>query len=555
MKVLSLLAAITAAAALQPYSANAQEKACKAENGVLYNPQKLFDPEYECYPAQPTDCPDAGTVCANHALVKLANYEGDGKTPNDYQDLIYSPHRGLWGQAYGSVDPAFKTPPAQNTNQAFDLVTSFVTRHPVNFDDVNYGAFLRGRLVELDITVSGDDVPGRAQDVLVDHYVTTANTVQGDLNTYLASMSRQAIAASNAKLENRDFSASPMALSETPVASVTRKAIVDSADPRFGLIAYHDIKTRRGDIQCQTSMIAKGTPQYERYHCQFNEPDVAEQEQFNAQIRSADEMYSAKGGKNVVIKTTATFSEMLASIMIYYRVSHEGGLEIMKRYMWQPHPKGAGGAGAYVQYIHEWLVSVPRSVQAWEMNIYYTEDATNLPFCVTRYTGPGQEHPLGHVETKRVRSVTDKAGCRYGPYYNMLDYLRQNTGNPKYFGFPPEVLAEGPISGNRANLWLLDTASAAGTSDREYRWQILGSDAKYNMSDPIRYLAYPYVAYQILNADRLDTVKQAIDGGMYQKWGQNGPVTPALAPTAVVRNMAITDADRMAADARFEEDQ
>lgn len=321
MKVLSLLAAMIAAAALQPYSAHAQDKACRAENGVRYSPQKIFDPEYECYPQLPTECPEPASVCANHALVKLANYDGEGKAPNDYQDLIYSPHRGLWGQAYGSVDAAFKTPPAQNTNDAFALVTSFATQHPVNFDDVNYGAFLRGRLVELDITVSGGNGRGTEQDVLVDHYVTTANTVQGNLNHYLASMSREAVARSTANLEKRDFSSSRMTLGETPVRFVTREAIVDRQNPQFGLIAYHDIKTRRGDIQCQTSNLKPGTPEYERHHCKFNEPATADHEQIIAQIRSAEEMYNAGGGKNVVVKTTARYAEMLSSIMVYYRVS------------------------------------------------------------------------------------------------------------------------------------------------------------------------------------------------------------------------------------------
>lgn len=229
----------------------------------------------------------------------------------------------------------------------------------------------------------------------------------------------------------------------------------------------------------------------------------------------------------------------------------------MKRYMWQPHPKGSGGVGSYVQYIHEWLVTVPRSIQAWEMNIYYTDDATNRPFCVTRYTGPDAKFPLGHVEIKPVQSVHDKVGCAYGPYYNMLDYVRQNTGNPKYFGFPPALLKEGPISGNRANLWLLDTSSAAGTSDREYRWQMLGSEPTYNMSDAVRYLSYPYVAYQILNADRLDVVQQVIGGRMYQRWGPNGPEArvPTRAASDTEADAVQRSAGRAAAEARHEDDR
>ncbi len=558
MKVFLYLVATVAAAILQAYAVQAQDKACVAENGVRYNPQKLFDDLHDCYPQRPEQCPKRQSVCANHALIKLANYEGHGKSSNDYQDLIYSPHRGLWGQTYGTADPSVSAAPAQNTNDAFGLVNSFVTKYPRNRGNVDYGAFLRGRIVELDMTVSGGDVMGGAPQVLVDHYITTANTVEGDINTYLSSMSSDAIAAADFRLERRDFSPSGMMLFETPVAQVTRKSIIDPEDPDLGLIAYHDIKARRGMIQCQTSALQKGAPAYERYRCRYNEPEVAEIQQLDAEIGSAAEMYKVGGGKNVVIKTTATFPKMLEHFGKYYGKPEAEALNIMKRYMWQPHPKGAGKTdferiGYNVQYIHDWLVSVPRSVQAWEMNIYYTADATNLPFCVTRYTGPTSAYPRGHVEVRLVASINDKNDCTHGPYYNMLDYLRQNTGNPKYFGFTSQLLVEGPISGNRANLWLLDTASAAGTSDREYRWMMLGSDKTYNMSDAVRYLSYPYVAYQILNADRMDVVKQVIDKRMYQEWGGFGPTSEkTFVAAAPVGQQTV---DRAVLEARLEQER
>ena len=562
MKILQYLAAAVAAAALQPYTAQAQDKACKAENGVAYNPQKIFDPENVCYPPRPDDCPAPKSVCANHALLKLANYEGEGKTEQDYQDLIYSPHRGLWGQTYGSTDPKFQEPAGQNTNDAFGLIKSF-SRLGKNAEGVDYGAFLRGRIVELDITVSGGDVPRGPSDhpqrVLVDHYITTDNTVEGDINTYLSALGDKEIAAANMRLEKRDFSPSPMKLAETQIDQVTKASIIDPARPELDLIAYHDIKTRRGAIQCDTSSLRADTPNYEKYHCKFSyDKSLIAQEQIKAEIRSADEMYEAGGRKNIVIKTTASYPEMLAGFGDYY--GKDEALKKMKRYMWQPHPKGAVGKpeaqiGAYVQYIHEWLVSVPRSVEAWEMNIYHARDTTNLPFCVVAYDPPNPQFPLGHVRIRQVDSIHDRDGCVFGPYENMLDYLRRNTGNPKYFGFSKAMLAEGPISGNRANLWLLDTASAAGTSDREYRWQIQGSDPTYNMSDAIRYLSYPYVAYQILNADRLDVVHQVMTKGMYQNWGGKGLLGPGASSAASPSSNALPNVDRIALEQRSKEER
>lgn len=506
MKRLFTSAVAIASALSLPFLATAETKACRAPNGVQYNPEEIFDPAYSmCYPTHRGECPLEGSVCENHALVKLANYDSP-----DGQDLIYSPHRGLWGQLYGSLDPEYTVAPGQNTDDAFRLITSFATKYSRNAQGRDYGAFLRGQIVELDMTTNGDDVqttPG----ILVDHYVTTANTIQGTLNDYLVTLDDQALGKDRSLLHRRDFSASTMTLSETPVGSVTQSAIVRQQG--FGLIAFHDIKSRRGDIQCQVFKIDPNDANYSKYNCRFNEPALAAEQELRAQILSVRAMREAGGGIHIVMKTTATYDDMLNAFMRIGKQTREQADFEMRRYMWQPHPKGKGGVQSYVQYIHDWLVNVPRSVEAWETNIYFAEDETNRAFCVQSYDPDVK--PYGKITTKYVSGGSD--GCIHGPYVNLLDYIRQNTGNPDYFGFSEEQKQQRLISGNRANLWLLDTSAAVGTSDRMYRWQMLGSERTYNMSDIVRYLSYPYVSYQIINADRLDVVYQAIEKGMYPR--------------------------------------
>jgi hypothetical protein len=219
------------------------------------------------------------------------------------------------------------------------------------------------------------------------------------------------------------------------------------------------------------------------------------------------------GQKNIVVKTSGTFDEIKSVFT----------LSAMRRVLWQPHPGQSNTVQETVQYIHDWLVNVPKSINAWEMNIYFEDDEPNKLFCVTDYIGPsqsGSEYPYGRIDTRYVSSMQDTSGCAYGPYQNMLDYLRVNTGNPQYFGFTQEQKdANNLISGNRANLWLLTTAAPVGTSDRYYRWQMLGSDPTYNMSDPVRYFSYPYVMYQILNGDRMEAVRQALELELFPNWG------------------------------------
>ena len=81
---------VSAAALSLPCAAETSAGSCRAPNDVWYNPEEIFDPAYTaCFPTQ-GECPPEGSVCENHALVKLANYNSP-----DGQDLIYSPHRGL----------------------------------------------------------------------------------------------------------------------------------------------------------------------------------------------------------------------------------------------------------------------------------------------------------------------------------------------------------------------------------------------------------------------------------------------------------------------------
>ncbi len=535
---------VSAAALSLPCAAETSAGSCRAPNDVWYNPEEIFDPAYTaCFPTQ-GECPPEGSVCENHALVKLANYNSP-----DGQDLIYSPHRGLWGQTYGSLDPEFEEAPGQNTDDAIRLISSFATKYRRNAQGRDYGKFLRGQIVELDMTTNGDDVqsvPG----VIVDHYVTTANTVQGTLNDYLVKLDDRALGQNRNKLDRRDFSASPMMLSQTPVAKVTREAIV--REPGVGLIAFHDIKARRGDIQCQVFKIGPQDPAYRKYNCRFNESGISTEQELQAQILSVRAMREAGGQQHIVMKTTATYDEMVGAFMRFGDLTAEQAKSEMRLYMWQPHPKGKGGVEAYVQYVHDWLVNIPRSVEAWETNIYFTEDETNRSFCVTAYDADVK--PYGKISTKYTSQGDE--GCIYGPYVNFLDYIRQNTGNPDYFGFTEIQKKQRLISGNRANLWLLDTSAAIGTSDRMYRWQMLGSEKTYNMSDIVKYLSYPYVSYQIINADRLDVVYQAINKGMYPRYPNDGSENLGMYEarpselSETERTMA-----RQAAERRAEEDR
>lgn len=542
--------AVTAAVCLQPYTSSAQTKTCRADNGVMYDARQIFDEGYiPCYPTHQGECPPQGSVCANHALVKLANYSSSSG-----QDLIYSPHRGLWGQTYGSRDEQFTSPPGQNTNQAFQLITSFAVRHNTNAQGRPYGNFLRGQIVELDMVTNGNDVQAKPG-VVVDHYVTTDNAVQGTLNEYVTSISDIALTTRHDNLQKRDFSASPMRLSDTPVSLVTKSSVLRPDRPGFGLIAFHDIKARRGDIQCQVFKLQPNTPDYEKYRCKYNEELTSKEEELRAEVLSVRAMSAAGGGSNVVMKTTASYDEMVAAFAKYGNETVDEAKREIRRYQWQPHPKGTKGnpdetIGSWVNYIHGWLVNVPRSVEAWETNIYYRTDLTNQRFCVTSYDPNAK--PYGRISVKLVSSGSD--GCAYGPYVNILDYIRQNTGNPNYFGFTEDQKKQGLISGNRANLWLLDTSAPAGTSDREYRWQMLGSDPKYNMSDIVRSLSYPYLAYQIITADRLDVVYEAINKGLYPK----SPLVEGDRRSRAAPESAVTIADVKAheeAEARAAEEQ
>lgn len=551
MRRISLGLALLAAFSLQPYTALAGDgMVCVAENGVEYDPAEIFDPAFECYRRTREECPPQNSICANHALVKLGDYDA-----LSHQDLLYSAHRGLWGQTYGAS--GYATPPGQNTIDAFRLIHWFNWNRE-NIQGRDYGDFLRGRLVELDMTTNGDTSQA-APGVVVDHYVTTANTARGDLNTYLVDVTDAELGRlSSHMLENRDFSASGMALSQTPVATVTEAAIreyhdVDFENVRTGLIAFHDIKARRGDIQCQVFELTPSDPAFDRHRCRFSAPDVAAALQFEAEVRSAEAMSAALGAVNTVVKTTATFDQMVAAYQRVLDLPRDAAIARMRTVMWQPHPKGPRIEG-HVQYVHDWLRNIPRSVAAWETNIFFLEDETNRAFCIASYRP--DEGAYGRITTRYVSSMSDTADCIHGPYMNILDYFRQETGNAAYFGFTEAERSQKLISGNRANLWLLETASAIGTADREYRWQMLGSDPTYNMSDIIRYLSYPYVAYQILNADRLDVVYQAITGGMYPRYGPNRVVEGILttSPRETELSPAARLAARDAAEARWEEE-
>lgn len=480
---------------------DSKEKACVARNGILYNPWEIFDPKYACYVPKPESgkgvaCPRVTDLCGHHALIKLANYDA-----KDRQDLLYSPHRGIWGGLYGSTDPAFKKPPGQNTSDAFLLARSFYERR-FNAENKNYGDFLRGRLLEIDATTAGNDTEGGAYG-LISHYVTTDNTDLGTLNNYLVDMDAKALSEYNGNLDRRDFLPSDEKLNGMLPGGIVRRSLLS---PSGGAIAFIDSKSRRGDIQCQVFGFSPDNPLYEKYRCKFNEPELAKSEKNATDMKVAEEIFTNGGEKNIVIKTTATFDE----------ISQSFGDDLLRRYQWQPHPTRSMLVNESVQYIHDWLVNAPRSVNAWEMNIYHYKDETNRMFCVSSFDStPSPGFPYGRITTKYVTSMGDTKDCLYGPYVNMLDYLRNNAGNPNYFGFTPQQKAEVLISSNRANLWLLSTAAPIGTSDRFYRWQTLGSEPTYNMSDPVRYLSYPYVAYQIITGDRMEGVRQALAAGMY----------------------------------------
>ena len=342
----------------------------------------------------------------------------------------------------------------------------------------------------------------------MDHYVTTANTVQGTLNDYLVKLDDRALGQNRNKLDRRDFSASPMMLSQTPVAKVTREAIV--REPGVGLIAFHDIKARRGDIQCQVFKIGPQDPAYRKYNCRFNESGISTEQELQAQILSVRAMREAGGQQHIVMKTTATYDEMVGAFMRFGDLTAEQAKSEMR------------------------------------------EDETNRSFCVTAYDADVK--PYGKISTKYTSQGDE--GCIYGPYVNFLDYIRQNTGNPDYFGFTEIQKKQRLISGNRANLWLLDTSAAIGPSDRMYRWQMLGSEKTYNMSDIVKYLSYPYVSYQIINADRLDVVYQAINKGMYPRYPNDGSENLGMYEarpselSETERTMA-----RQAAERRAEEDR
>lgn len=477
-------------------------------SAIRFNPAEIFDRNHGCYPKD-GGCPAEGSVCMNHAIIKMADYNAPSG-----QDLIYSPHRGLWGQNYGSTDPDFvgKPAPGQNTNDAFKLIWSFTDdpRYRHNVQGRDYGSFLRGQLVELDMTTTGDDIRVQEQpNVIVDHYLTTDNTSGGTLNEYLTLISDAMLANWPGTMQRRDFTASPMKMKDTPVAKVTKDVIVQPGGR--GLVTFHDIKARRGDMQCQVFGLTPKSPLYDRYNCGFNDPQKSTEQELRAQVLSARAMASAGGSTHVVIKTTATYDDMVQAFMRYGKLGRDQAKAEMRRYMWQPHP--TGDIQAYVQYMHDWLVNGARSVEAWEFNIRFADDKTNQRFCVTSYDP--RSWPYGKITTRTLPAKDDGQDCQFGPYVNMLDYIRLNMGNPDYFGFTEAQKKERLISGNRANLWLLDTAAPIGTSDRYYRWQMLGSERTYNMSDIVRYLSYPYVTYQIINADRLDVVHQAIEKGLY----------------------------------------
>lgn len=493
-------AAVLAGGVLASAPAALAAAACTTTNGMGYEPSELFDPKHACYAPPESECPPPNSVCDNLALTKLANY----KSQNQW-DLLFSPHRGLWGSTYGvkARGSTFDLPPGQNTYEAFALAKAFTDpEHPeygTNKEGRDYGQFLRGRLVEVDVTTFGDDVTSTPI-AIVDHYLTTDNTVSGSINDYTVDMTSNQFETFTGRLERRDFSDSNSALRAMRVGDVTRAAIMDK-DPAYGSIAFLDVKARRGKIQCQTSAIQPGTPDYDTYKCKYNDPAEAFNQSMIALKLAAEAMYDAGGTRNVALKASATYDQAVQ----YFGRGNIG------KYMWQPHYTGKKDFGLLVQYIHEWLYNAPKSVIAWEMNIYWAEDYTNQPFCVTEFipAGPNvKEYPYGQVVVKSMSTPT--SACKYGFYVNMLHYVAVNTGNPKYFGFTAQQKAQHLISGNRANTWLLDTAAAIGTSDREYRWQMLGSERTYDMSDAVKSLNYPFAAYQIVTGDRL--------GDLYQVW-------------------------------------
>ena len=525
-----------------PVVASAQEpadndKPCFTYKGdaeeVAYNPQYIFSRAHACYPGAANECPAKGSLCAHHARVKLGNYD-----TTRYQDVLYSPHRGIWGSTYGSKDPAFTLPPAQNTIEALNLVTSYATEFPKNVDGDDYGAMLSERLVEIDITNYGD-LTKDDNGVILSHYVTSANTNIGSLNQYLVNMTSDDIAAYKGYMERRDFSPSKELLSELTLDNVTRQAIMDADAPdETGNIVFLDIKIFTGKIPCQNGSIHPGMDNYDiiyaRNGCAYGEEEKKATQKNRTDLQSAQEIYNAGGKKNIVIKTASWYSDVVAAAEEFYDVDEQDAVQQMKKFLWQPHPstKTPTKDPSYkiqqkVQYIHDWLVNVPKAVEAWEISMISDMDSNTMRFCVTEYIPPdssGEDYPYGQVVTRLVGSMKDNAGCLNGPYQNILDYIRVNTGNPNYFGFTDTQKSQNLYSGNRANMWILTTASPVGTSDRFYRWQMLGMEPTYYRADPVYMLNIPYAAYAIWTADRLDAMYQAVEKGIFPKWSPNGPV-------------------------------
>lgn len=481
--------------------AGAADEACIAENGVAYSVAEIFPPRHACASAYANSCPKLGSICANIALFKLANYQSE-----TYQDLLFTPHRGTWGSTFGSKDPGHNTAPAQNTIAAVDLATSFATAYSVNKEGKNYKSVLRGRGQELDVTTIGNNTSDGPM-AIMNHYMTTADTVTGTLYDYLMNWSWARFDSFDGKIENRDFSESNYTLRGSSLAFVTD----DYIDP--GVLAFLDVKAIRGTINCQTENLQPGTPAYEANNCKYNTKPYSTQIDLATQRLAAETVYTSGGEENVVIKSHATYDE-----------ARQAFGDTLEAYMWQPHVQKSMGPEKAVQYIHDWLVNAPRSVIAWEMNIYAPGDpTTDTPFCVTEYIPPGSappEYPYGQVKVEV--NPSSPAMCMEvagGVMENMLDYLRHNTGNPDYFGFDQKMRSQGLYSGNRANLWLMETIAPAGTADRYYRWQMLGSDETYTLADPVKTVHYPYAAYAILTGDRMESVRQILEKKLYPRWG------------------------------------
>lgn len=501
------------------------ELMCTTQNGMTYNPAKAFHPNHPCYPSgSSATCPERGSVCDNIALVKFAN-----PNTSDNQDLLYSPHRGVWGSTYATTDPSITQPPAENTPQALDLATAFATNYPTNKEGKNYSAIMRARNVELDITTYGNNAttPGEPGTAFLSHYLTLGDTVNGTLNTYLVDLTEAQLKAVTNKVLRRDLLPGLTTLGQHTFSQVVPESVVDKTNSAFGLLTFFDIKARQGKLQCQTEYITSSqTTAYNTYDCKYSDPNamdpddptmtVGQRAKANTDINAALQFKSLNAQKNVVIKTNFTYAQVVNNFKIYTKNFKNAGEPT--DYLWQVHPSRTMTVQQSVQYIHDWMANIPRSVITWEMLVYEPNSPTNLRFCVTNYSATAtQQNPYGTVTVAMETDADFPLSCKYGPYQNLFDYVSREMGNPDYFGYTQAQKQNGVVSSNRANNWALTPMSVAGTADRYPRWQYLGSDSNYQLSDQVFQLSVPTLAKQMVTGDRMETVRQIVAAKAYQK--------------------------------------